>query len=457
MKTNKYLLLIIFCLPFIQCGEKDITGLKSVTDNSGSLNTLLKSAASTGEFTVLSYNIAGLLEPFSSSNPSVNTPQIAVLVNDYNIVQVQEDFNYHAALYEGDLHPYCTPTSGGMGFGDGLNTLSNFPFSDDLIRVDWDNCNGTDCLTPKGFTWLRIRIDEGVYIDFYNFHTNAGSTSSDYAARRANILQLVSYVQENSAGNAVLIFGDSNCRYTRSEDNIRQIIETLLMTDVWVQLVKDGDAPESGSDPLVCDETAILTDFSCELVDKIFYRGNNYITLTPLEFTYEDAKFRDADGNMLSDHRPVYTKFRWVLNDNLRLSDQFGGPHGTSYTDVNSIPASPEVTSIGLRAGSRIDQVSIGLANGTDFIHGGTGGTAQSMELEQGEYVKSLELCSGQKDGLTRIFYAKFTTSNERTLSGGTTTNSTVTYTAPDGWQIVGFHGRSGDEVDKAGVIYAPV
>jgi hypothetical protein len=457
MKIYYSFLFIAIGIFFFQCQDKELSMEKKSTSDFNTQTTLFKSATSSGEFTILDYNIAGLLEPFSSSNPSVNTPQIAVLVNDYDIVQVQEDFNYHAALYEGDLHPYRTPTSGGMGIGDGLNAMSNYPFSDDLIRVDWDDCNGTDCLTPKGFALLRLRIAEGVYIDIYNFHTNAGSTSSDYTARRANILQLVSYVQANSAGNAVIIFGDSNCRYTRSEDNIREILNKLSMADVWVQLIQGGNAPPLGSDPLLCDESEILTDFSCELVDKVFYRSNNYITLTPLEFTYEDAKFRDSDGNMLSDHRPVYTKFNWALNNNLLLSDQFGGPHGTSYTDVNNIPVDPQVTKIGVRAGSRIDQVNISFADGTTFAHGGTGGTSSSLNLNQGEYVQSVKFCSGLKDGHTRIFYARFTTNTGRTLTGGATTSSEVTYTAPTGWQIVGFHGRAGDEVDKVGVIYAPV
>ncbi len=48
----------------------------------------------------------------------------------YDIVNVQEDFNYHAALYADDHHPYRTATSGGAGFGDGLNTLSDHPFED---------------------------------------------------------------------------------------------------------------------------------------------------------------------------------------------------------------------------------------------------------------------------------------------------------------------------------------
>ena len=110
-----------------------------------------------------------------------------------------------------------------------------------------------------------------------------------------------------------------------------------------------------------------------------------------------------------------------------------------------------------MRADSRIDQVNLTLSNGTSFVHGGTGGTAKSLTLNSGEYVKSVKLCSGKYNNTTRIFYAKYTTSSGRTLTGGTTTSTTVTYTAPDGWKIVGFHGRCGTNVDKLGVIYAPI
>jgi hypothetical protein len=36
----------------------------------------------------------------------------------------------------------------------------------------------------------------------------------------------------------------------------------------------------------------------------------------------------------------------------------------------------------------------------------------------------------------------------------GATTSDCVTRTAPSGWQIAGFQGRTGDEVDKIGFIY---
>lgn len=98
--------------------------------------------------------------------------------------------------------------------------------------------------------------------------------------------------------------------------------------------------------------------------------------------------------------------------------------------------------------------VGLTLGNGTVLTHGGTGGALSSLSLGSGEYVTSAQLCQGQKNGHTRIFSAKFTTNLGRSLSGGTTTSDCVTRTVPSGWQIAGFHGRAGDEIDKLGFVY---
>ncbi|NUT50574.1 MAG: endonuclease, partial [Saccharothrix sp.] len=203
-------------------------------------------ADTAGRFSVLTYNVAGLPEPLSGSNPAENTPLIGERVRAYDVVNVQEDFNYHAALYAADNHPHRTPTSGGVPFGDGLNTLSAYPYTD-FTRVKWNQCNGTDCLTPKGFSFSRLRLAEGVYVDLYNVHANAGSTDADLVARRANITQLSQYVTRNSAGNAVIIMGDTNTRYTRAGDNIRDLVRGNGLTDAWVELVRAGDEPAAGA------------------------------------------------------------------------------------------------------------------------------------------------------------------------------------------------------------------
>lgn len=86
-----------------------------------------------------------------------------------------KDFNYHAYVYKTDNHTYRTSTSGGVPFGSGLNTLSNYPWVE-FQRFKWNKCSdiaAADCLTPKGFTTMRIRLSEGVYVDFYNLHADA--------------------------------------------------------------------------------------------------------------------------------------------------------------------------------------------------------------------------------------------------------------------------------------------
>lgn len=59
---------------------------------------------------------------------------------------------------------------------------------------------------------MRVRFDEGVYVDFYNLHTDAGTEAGDETARNANIQQVIDYVDVWSVGNAVMIFGDTNSR-----------------------------------------------------------------------------------------------------------------------------------------------------------------------------------------------------------------------------------------------------
>ncbi|WP_338687570.1 jacalin-like lectin [Streptomyces acidiscabies] len=411
-------------------------------------------AAPSGTFNVLTYNVAGLPEPLSSSKPATNTPLISPRLGAYDIVNVQEDFNYHAALYQNDDHAYRTPTSGGVPFGDGLNTLSDVPF-EDFERVRWNQCTGTNCLTPKGFSLARVRLAEGAFMDLYNVHTNADDSEDALAARRANITQLSDFIKANSAGNAVIVMGDTNTRYTRSGDNIRTLTSANGLTDAWVQLVRGGTAPTQGADAIVCPTSAPPN--TCEVVDKVLYRGSPLVNLSATRYSNDWAKFLDSAGGNLSDHFPHAVDFSYTLSSSLRASDFAGGPHGTAFNDADDLPSAPAPRTLTLRGASRLDAVSLSLSDGTALTHGGTGGTATSLTLASGEHLTSVKLTQGQKDGRTRIFSASFGTDKGRSLSAGTATSDARTFTAPAGWQIVGFTGRSGDEVDKLGVLYAPI
>ncbi|SEB80401.1 jacalin-like lectin [Streptomyces sp. TLI_105] len=417
-------------------------------------------AADSGTFSVLTYNVAGLPESLSSA-PTPREPattEIGRRIAPYDIVHVQEDFNHHARLYAGDTaHPYRTPTSGGAGIGSGLNTLSKSPYdADDFERARWNSCqyDSGDCLTPKGFTFARQRLAEGVYVDFYNLHTNAGTSAGDLAARADNLNQLTAFITTHSAGNAVVVMGDTNTRYTRTGDTIAEFAAANRLTDPWVELIRGGTPPAKGSDPLVCDQTRPTVPDTCELVDKVLYRGSALVSLNATSYDNEHAAFLTGDGLMLSDHDPVAVGFSWSRNPAFQLSEQFGGPHGDHFDDIDRVPTGARATTIALSAGSRIDRLALTLDNGTTLTHGGTGGTTASLTLGSGEYVTAAHLCRAQKDGRTRIFHTRFTTNLGRTLAGGTPTADCVTHTAPPGRQITGFHGRAGDEIDKIGFIH---
>ncbi|PPQ76053.1 hypothetical protein CVT24_006858 [Panaeolus cyanescens] len=431
-------------------------------------------AQTTGSFSVLSYNVAGLPDIISSGNPSVNTPLIAARLGPYNIINVQEDFNYHAALYAGDKHAHRTPTSGGAGIGSGLNTLSDFEYVD-FERVGWKDCNlnGGDCLTPKGFTFLRTRVSEGLWVDIYNLHTDAGSDSGDITARGKNFAQLTSYIASNSAGFPVVVMGDTNGRYTRSGDSetLRSFLSNTGTTDAWVSSIRKGSFPAAGSNALVCGApfpagTSQTDVDACEVVDKVFFRGGPTASFLSGTYSNDHYAFIDSAGLPLSDHYPILSRIDWRLSSSLRLGDTTGGPHGTTFTDITGILADsvPKITTITIRGANRLDAVSITsrTTSGSTVTstRGGTGGTAVTLTLGTSERITSTVACSAQYNGRTRVFYLKVTTNQGRSIEAGKTTSSCVTNNVPSdagspgAWGLVGFWGRAGDEVDRLAPIW---
>ncbi|KAF2629612.1 hypothetical protein BU25DRAFT_363780 [Macroventuria anomochaeta] len=421
----------------------------------------LANAQTTGSFNTLTFNVAGLPAILNGNDvpgdKTNNTARIGQLFTQYdiNLIHVQEDFNYHATLYANDKHPYRTATSGGVPLGSGLNSLSNFPFTD-FERVKWDQCStfdSADCLTPKGFTFMRVKFAEGVWIDAYNLHADAGTTAADLTARASNLRQVSDHIMINSVGNPVVVFGDSNTRYTRAGDTPTIFSTENGMEDVWIELVRKGVAPTAGSDALLCDNPSPNT--TCETVDKVWYRGSSALTLQATTFDYAGDMFLQEDGNILSDHNPVLVDFTWTLQGQLQIGDAYGGEYGTWFNDLDTLSktSNAKVATVTLRGQNRLDSVALSLTSGETLTHGGTGGTASTLTLSSGETLTAATLCQGVKDDKERIFYAELRTSADRSVSAGVKTSTCVEKTAASGYSFVGFLGRSGDEIDKLGFV----
>ncbi len=288
-------------------------------------------------FSVLTYNVAGLPEGISGSTPFVNTVQISPLLDAFDLVAVQEDFAYHEDLVSAVHHPHRSVKDTrpgrfgelvGYAFGDGLNTFSRAPFSY-FTRITWNDClgvfsNGSDCLTPKGFSFARVWLERGVFVDVYDWHADAGNAPEDRAVRRANVRQLAAFVASNSAGNAVIVLGDTNSRYTRTGDALPELLATVGLTDVWVELERGGVLPPLGPN-LRSGCATNPAGGECERLDKILYRSGAALELTALS-TDVPPHFVDAGGAPLSDHRPVSAVFSWRVVSEAPTGTGTGAP-----------------------------------------------------------------------------------------------------------------------------------
>jgi hypothetical protein len=267
-----------------------------------------------GDFLALSYNVAGLPQGISGSDPETNTPLIAPLLNGYDLVLMQETWKtpdpnplaplrvYHEILEAGSLHPFKS-VSAPLPFGtdprrpeaivsDGLNRFSRFPFST-LTKQAWETCHpsAADCLALKGFDMARTTIAPGVTVDVYDLHMEAGGEPQDDVARDLGITQLSTFIQTMSAGRPVIVGGDFNL-HTDAEPDATQFQRLLTETGLQDVCATLG-CPQPGR------------------IDKFLFRSSAAVTLTPQSWRFETDVFRRADGEPLSDHDALAVRFGW--------------------------------------------------------------------------------------------------------------------------------------------------
>jgi endonuclease/exonuclease/phosphatase family metal-dependent hydrolase len=261
----------------------------------GSAEERVAPAADSGRFSLLTYNVAGLPELVSGSDPEVNERLISPLLNHYDVALVQEDFSYHSLLISRAQHEYRSePMHSSLALmPDGLNWFSRFAFGW-VHRVRWAQCNGylgsaSDCLADKGFSFAELTLAQGVTVDVYNLHAEAGRTPMDIEVRRANFEQLAQYMRTRSRNRAVIVAGDTNLKLSLPRDG--ETLERFLAT--------------TG----LSDSCRV---FGCaeERLDRVFVRSAGEIELDVLGW-WTDRRFVDSDGAPLSDHLAVGIELGW--------------------------------------------------------------------------------------------------------------------------------------------------
>lgn len=250
-----------------------------------------------GELSVLTYNVAGLPQGISKSDPERNIPRISPMLNSFDLVLVQEDFAYHEELGLDTSHPFVTQplfdSPDEIPMGDGLNRFSKFSMGT-LHRLQWPGCHGqfdcaSDCLATKGFSFARTELAPGITIDVYNLHGEAGGCPEDIAVRLLGYTRLMEFINSYSVGRPVLVAGDFNLHWHDEED-----IEPL-------ELMLNGAG---------LTESCMALDCGAAHIDKILFRSSDTFTFTPLTWSVP-PEFINDEGENLSDHEPVAVSFAW--------------------------------------------------------------------------------------------------------------------------------------------------
>lgn len=284
-----------------------------------------------GELSVLTYNVAGLPQEISTENPEEHIPLISPLLNAYDLVLTQEDFDwwmpaldgldfvhYHERLraeathqYQSERHP--GPEAAGIDqaargnlVGDGNGILSRVPFTGNT-RIAWTGCFGGadtsdggagDCLAMKGFAMVTMTLPSGDEVDVYTLHAEAGGTAEDQRLQGDDFAQLADHIETSSDGRAVIIGGDTNLH----TDGTHPDAEGRADTEIWHEFLARTGLTDA------CDATRCPDTGS---IDKIAYRSGGGVRLRATGHDMPRDRFTAPDGEELSDHPPVVVDLRW--------------------------------------------------------------------------------------------------------------------------------------------------
>lgn len=305
----------------------------ATSESADAATTAPEAPSESGEITLLSYNVAGLPAEISTVTPKEHIPLISPLLNDYDIVATQEDFdwwggfagsldfvNYHTRLQAEATHEFRTeahpgPAAVGLDLsdrmeplvGDGLSVLSRLPLAN-TVRVPWTDCFGgldtsdggaADCASMKGFLVTEVTLADGGVVHLYNLHAEAGGSARDQELQVANYDQLLAYITDHSAGAAVIVAGDTNLHTNSDHPDASGSADTYI----WNAFLAEAGLTDA------CTATDCPDD---EAIDKVAVRSGDGIDLEVVAHAFVPERFRDAAGADLSDHPPLAVTIRWT-------------------------------------------------------------------------------------------------------------------------------------------------
>ena len=319
------------------------------------------------QFSVATLNVDGLPQKIlmvkvNADGPGdIGTARIGKYLakKGYDLVMMQEDFNYHgvfSVFLEDDYK--LDEWSGDVGL-DGHKIdflhLQNHRFECDGLMACWKNdltvtsatrtawtqnfgkfSHANDEMITKGFRRYEVTLRDGTDIVVYNMHMDATleedeaeeNGGKDHEARMAQWAQLKADVLENLDSRPIIIAGDMNSLYGRDDvkgEFIEAINGTGLATvaDVWIELQQNGVYPTAKTEAEAGDET----------LDKILYiNPTEGSKIQPVSISIDREGYL-YDGKPLGDHWPVAVKFQVASQNVVGISELGIDGKGSDMSD----------------------------------------------------------------------------------------------------------------------------
>ena len=263
----------------------------------------------------------------------------------YDMVFMQEDFNYHEELtvpLEDDYQmDSWTGDVGVDGHQIDFLHLQNHRFECDGLMGGWKNgitltsasrtswtanfgkfSHALDEMVTKGFRRYELTLKGGQQIVVYNMHMDAGDTaderegkdSLDRDARLKQWNQLRDDILSRLDTRPIIIVGDLNSYYCRDQIKSNFIDEIdatgrAKVYDAWVELQNGGEYP-APVDSIVCCETDGNILESGEVLDKVLYINPiNGTGIHAVSYKLDTTDYQH-DGKKLGAHYPVSVTFQ---------------------------------------------------------------------------------------------------------------------------------------------------
>jgi len=270
---------------------------------------LAPSSESGVDFSILTYNLQS--RPFLD-DAGEKLPKISPLLNGYDIIAVQECFQKHELLwaqadfpnkaYFGDLSAYWKLAN------SGLSMMSRLPVADVQMHHYAHVGEFQNYVASKGIMLLSLNVN-GLTLDVYNTHMEAGDTEAAHKARRGQEQEVIEFVSTHSPPeHSVILCGDFNMGPHRAGKAFKEYAPNHY-SDEHDMEERTATFEQMREGLNLLDVHDVLLGRIDDGIERFLYREGTRHKLTPLYIFQNDNDFNRADGTPLSDGVPRIATF----------------------------------------------------------------------------------------------------------------------------------------------------